>query len=455
MKLRITALCSMMFAFATSSAFAQGANKIEDSSAETASTGPFYEGPYLAPMGSFLYTGRNETEYGLGGILALGYRWGWYALEASAIYTDVSVKGGGSATQQGGGLYGLVFPFSSAPNLYGIVGAGALEVFDYPAESGNSNFSPTTVSAGAGYLWMFSLRTYDFALRTEALYRYGRRERDVNPRRDTDAPKNLNDALINIGLQLPLGKRPPLSEPEPKVVAVVAPQPPPDSDGDGVPDSTDACPDTDPGAEVDGRGCALPPPPPPCETPDDGESLNLAGCGVGDVIVLHGVNFAFDKARLTANAKTILDSVAAELRTNPQLEIEVGGYTDSRGTDSYNDRLSSQRASSVMDYLEQSGIEASRMSSRGYGESSPVADNETEAGRELNRRVELRIVGGVASGAARVSKRTANEADAAQPDEVMSTPDARSSPEAPAPKSPPPSADEDEDDSDDLDFLDF
>ncbi len=448
MKFRITALCSVILAFATSPAFAQSANEVEDAATRPASglrTGPLYEGPYLAPMGSFLYTGRSETRYGLGGVLALGYRWGWYALEASAIYTDVSAKGGGSATEQGGGLYGLVFPFASAPNLYGIVGAGGLEVFDYPADSGDSNFSPVTVSAGAGYLWMFSLKTYDFALRTEALYRYGRRERDVNPRRDTDAPKNLNDALLNIGLQLPLGKRP--APPEPvKEVAVVAPQPPADSDGDGVPDRTDACPGTAPGVEVDSRGCALPPPPPPCKMPENGEALNLSGCGIGDVIVLRGVNFEFDKARLTPNAKAILDNVAAELRANPQLEIEVGGYTDSRGMDSYNDRLSTQRASSVMDYLEQSGVDASRMSARGYGEASPVADNETDEGRELNRRVELRIVGGGTAGTASSSKPVV--------DDVADQPDAMSAPDEPEAVDQPPRPVEEES-SDELDFLDF
>jgi outer membrane protein OmpA-like peptidoglycan-associated protein len=130
--------------------------------------------------------------------------------------------------------------------------------------------------------------------------------------------------------------------------------------------------------------------------PQQGQPIDLKGCKAGDKLILHGVNFEFDKATLTPNAKTILDNVAGEMKKYPALAVEVGGYTDSKGTSRYNERLSQRRASSVKAYLEQAGIDGSRLTAVGYGQSEPVADNGTDEGRELNRRVEIKITAGVA-----------------------------------------------------------
>ena len=133
-----------------------------------------------------------------------------------------------------------------------------------------------------------------------------------------------------------------------------------------------------------------------CKEPVEGQPIDLAGCGVGDVVVLRGVHFDFDKARLTANAETILDTVVAALDEYPQITVEISGHTDSRGPEAYNQRLSEQRAASVRSYLVEHGIAADRLSSVGHGESRPVDSNDTDEGRENNRRVELRITGGIA-----------------------------------------------------------
>ena len=109
-------------------------------------------------------------------------------------------------------------------------------------------------------------------------------------------------------------------------------------------------------------------------------------------MVLRGVNFDFDKASLTANAKVILNGVADTLLSAPDIVVEIGGHTDSFGSESYNQKLSEQRAKSVLEYLAGRGVNKARMTSRGYGESKPIETNETEDGRELNRRVELMIV---------------------------------------------------------------
>jgi outer membrane protein OmpA-like peptidoglycan-associated protein len=134
-----------------------------------------------------------------------------------------------------------------------------------------------------------------------------------------------------------------------------------------------------------------PPPPPPCQPPAPGQPINLEGCKVGDTIVLRGVNFEFDKATLTVNAKTLLDQVADALLARPDIKVEIDGHTDSKGSDAYNQKLSQRRAESVKQYLVGRGIDAGRMTTQGFGESKPVADNSTAEGRELNRRVELKI----------------------------------------------------------------
>ena len=113
--------------------------------------------------------------------------------------------------------------------------------------------------------------------------------------------------------------------------------------------------------------------------------------------MLRGVNFEFDKARLTANARGILDNVGDALTKAPEIKVEIGGHTDSKGSDEYNQKLSERRAKSVVEYLTSKGIAGGRMTSVGYGESKPVADNATDEGRELNRRVELKVTEGAAT----------------------------------------------------------
>ena len=134
-----------------------------------------------------------------------------------------------------------------------------------------------------------------------------------------------------------------------------------------------------------------PPPPPPCEAPSVGQPISLAGCKQGDVLVLHDVNFDFDKATLTPTAKGILDQVAAALQSRPDIKVEIDGHTDGKGSVPYNQKLSERRAASVVLYLVGKGIDSGRMTSAGFGKSMPVADNKTDAGRALNRRVELKV----------------------------------------------------------------
>jgi len=126
----------------------------------------------------------------------------------------------------------------------------------------------------------------------------------------------------------------------------------------------------------------------------------MQGTGVdvvrqGDNITLNmpgSVTFAFDKAEVQPQFYPVLDNVASTLQQYNQTIIEVAGHTDSVGTDSYNQRLSQQRAEAVASYLNSRGVMRDRMITVGAGESRPIASNDTEQGRAANRRVEITLV---------------------------------------------------------------
>ena len=105
-------------------------------------------------------------------------------------------------------------------------------------------------------------------------------------------------------------------------------------------------------------------------------------------IVLRGVNFAFDSYALDDKAKGILDEAAVIIKENPGKRVVLHGWTDSKGSDAYNAKLSRNRAQSVKNYLATQGVPASRMSTIGHGKSFKY-DNSTEEGAYLNRRTEV------------------------------------------------------------------
>jgi outer membrane protein OmpA-like peptidoglycan-associated protein len=175
-----------------------------------------------------------------------------------------------------------------------------------------------------------------------------------------------------------------------------------------------------------------PPPPPPCEVSANATRVDFSGCKTGDTVVLRGVNFDFNKSTLTVNAKALLDPVADALLARPDIMIEVDGHTDSKGSDAYNQKLSEARAASVQAYLAARGVDAGRMTVKGFGETQPIADNETEAGRELNRRVELKVTAANDPGSVSVAPPAGASGDSAAPAEapVEMLPDPNSPPPA-------------------------
>ena len=166
---------------------------------------------------------------------------------------------------------------------------------------------------------------------------------------------------------------------------------PKDRDGDGVLDARDRCPNTPPGVSVDTWGC-------PFDTDQDGvydykdqcpgtplaARVNALGCWI-----LMDMLFDYDTADIKAASFPELDSIVTILEKNPNLKIAIKGHTDSRGAEVYNQALSLRRANAVKEYLESKGISSLRLTTEGLGESKPVASNDTDKGRAMNRRVEL------------------------------------------------------------------
>lgn len=121
------------------------------------------------------------------------------------------------------------------------------------------------------------------------------------------------------------------------------------------------------------------PTPPPAPPPD----------ACSRKVHLQDVNFGNDQSDITSTAAASLDRTIAELKSCPDQRVRVNAYTDSNGSEAYNQALSQRRADSVRSYLLEHGIPASRIDAHGYGEANPIASNDTPEGRAQNRRVEL------------------------------------------------------------------
>ena len=179
-----------------------------------------------------------------------------------------------------------------------------------------------------------------------------------------------------------------------------------DSDGDTVPDAKDACPKTPPNTTVDATGCSeaaametdsdgdtVPDSADKCPSTLPGASVDENGCQViEDRFILQGIKFRTGSARILPESYKILDSATAMLKSKPDMKIEIQGYTDSKGKAASNVRLSNARAKAVYTYLVKKGIPAKRMTYKGYGPNSPIADNKTDAGRAQNRRIEFKVI---------------------------------------------------------------
>lgn len=219
-------------------------------------------------------------------------------------------------------------------------GAGEIDI-----DAGDFDTVETVLNVGAGMRWMLTKRL-GFRLEARVLRSLDEEETDV---------------LMSAGLNYYFGKV------DADVVPVVAAAPV-DSDGDGIMDDVDQCPNTPAGTRVDSVGCAL--------VVTQIASIKLK------------VNFPFDSAVVGDQYFSDVSELAAFLKRFEDLQVNVEGHTDSSGPESYNQQLSQRRAQAVVDLLvNEYGVSSDRLGATGYGESQPVADNDTKEGRIANRRV--------------------------------------------------------------------
>lgn len=294
---------------------------------------------------------------------------------------------------------------------YLLVGVGYLDVGadDGPQFVRGAGDGGATTSIGLGFKWRMGKN--NVSLRVE------QRARLVF---DTS---NMTDQLTTIGLQYDFGWRP---EPQTRSIfrdvdtdsdndrvgdridrcpntPIGMPVDrfgcPQDSDMDGVTTNKDLCPGSRPGADVDIHGCendededGVPDHRDSCPSTRAGVRTDVRGCEIRDIISLPGISFETGSDALISGTEYLLQEAADTLNKHPEIRIEVAGHTDDVGNAMANEGLSERRAETVHAFLIRYGVDESRLTFRGYGESQPIADNSSAAGRAVNRRVELRLV---------------------------------------------------------------
>ncbi|MBB6094592.1 OOP family OmpA-OmpF porin [Povalibacter uvarum] len=255
----------------------------------------------------------------------------------------------------------LVFARERAVSPYITFGAGYINNdFDVVELSG------PLAQAGVGLMidvGQNAAKTFVFQLRPEVKMRYDWA--------DTPEHDDFHDYIVNLGFAFNFGPAP-YQAPPPAPPAPPPPPPPPpppaDTDGDGVLDPQDQCPGTPRGVAVDAVGC-----------PRKGS------------VTLHGVNFENNSDQLMQTSRPILDEVAADLKAHPRLKVELQGHTDSVGAAAYNLNLSQRRAETVREYLIAQGVSPANLIAKGYGETEPIATNDSPGGRAGNRRVVMSV----------------------------------------------------------------
>lgn len=371
-----------------------------------------YEAPYLFGGGLYEFgDSKRDSDEGLGGHLGIGLpieaRPG-EALEFSVNLLRRDRDSGGTDDQRsifghwvrdlGGDWTGGIRPFV-------LLGAGAVQ--EDVAGDDHVHFG---LDAGLGAL--LPLPYGGWALRAETIAQAQLNDDSVP---DEDV---LFDVQLKLGLQIPLGgsglgggraePAPDELPPEPvcdtRVVDPVTGKAEciTDSDRDGVRDSADHCPSTPSSIAVDAKGCTIVgvvdsdgdgvvDPADACPGSTVGMAVDATGCLVEQTVTLKAVQFQTGSAQLMPDARIALNEVARTLKNQRNLNVEISGHTDNVGNDGFNLLLSQQRAESVRQHLIGKGVAAERLVALGLGETQPVADNNTEEGREANRRVEFKV----------------------------------------------------------------
>jgi len=276
------------------------------------------------------------------------------------------------------------------------IGAGVTVTSFYSVDAGPFGLTRTTTGPAAQVGFDVPLSEH-WMLNADA--KWARVRPAVSFDGDNVGRMNIDPVLLSVGIGYRFGGSPaPVPPPAaPPAPVVTPPPPPPDSDGDGVPDSLDQCPNTPQGVQVDAVGCPLdsdhdgvPDYLDKCPGTPPGLKVDAEGCEIEEMI-LRGVNFKTNSAELEPTSAETLDSVVAVMVQRPNSKAEIRGYTDSRGADPYNLKLSERRAAAVVAYLVAHGIPSDSLRSTGFDKDNPIASNDTAEGRAQNRRVTVQF----------------------------------------------------------------
>jgi len=318
---------------------------------------------YLAPLAQydFLDTRRNSNDHG-GFQIGLGHDFtSNIALELADSSGSFRVPGAGFHEKLNAisldGLYKFL-PVTSVFRPFLLVGTGGMSD-DFGAHSPNTD--AWLAEAGGGVLVGLGSQSgaTRWQLRTEVKYR--REFIQETP----GIPNKPDDLIAGVGFQLMFG----------------APTPPPPPVAKSLPPPPEEAPPPPP---------PPPPAPEPCHAPA-GFQVDANCRIIEQTLVVRAVDFEFNSLRLTEPAQETLDEVATALAKQPEMQVEIQGYTDSIGTDAYNLSLSQKRADAVKAYLVGKGLNSSSLTAKGYGKADPIASNATKEGRAQNRRVAFAV----------------------------------------------------------------
>jgi len=324
---------------------------------------------YLSPMAQYtLLDHRRPSQDKVGYQIGVGYDFARnFAAELAVSNGSFPVPGTGPGAGFSEKLTATSLdalykfgPVTSFFRPYVLAGPGFIR--DNIGHVGDDYHNKWMAEAGAGLLTGIGSQSGStrLQLRTEAKYRY----EFSSP--STYVPRNPGDVILSVGFQLMFGAPTP-----PPPVARALPPPAPEP---------------------------APPPPPPPPPPAPPACVAPAGFQVDancriieQTLVVRAVDFEFNSAQLTSPARQTLDEVAASLVKQPELKIEIQGYTDSTGAAEYNLRLSQKRAESVRSYLIDKGCDPVALTAKGFGKTNPIATNSTTEGRAQNRRVAFQV----------------------------------------------------------------
>lgn len=332
--------------------------------------------PYVSPMFAYTFDENDRgSQEGLGwyygGGKALNKYWN---AELGTFYSRFNDKNGtpGALWREYGIKLDGQFFYSREKSFSPYFGIGAGVQRTDILGTGVKDTQPL-IDAGLGFISWIDVAGFDVGLRGDARYRWAFLDKvdDFTG----GSPDQLNEPILKVGLVLPVGAKAAAASTAAAAAAAGASKTL-DSDGDGVPDALDRCPGTARGTVTDANGCPR----------DAGAAAAGAERQFDDVL------FEFDRSDLTPAGQAILDNAAETVNSGAykSLRVNISGHTDWIGSEGYNQALSERRANAVRSYLVKKGVDASRISTFAYGETTPKADNNTDEGRALNRRAEVK-----------------------------------------------------------------